>query len=327
MIISRTPLRVSLVGGGSDLAAFYNEEPGAVITTAIRKYIYITVNRKFDSRIRASYAVTENVDSVEQLQHELIRECMRKLNIDGGIEITSISDIPSQGTGLGSSSSYTVGLLKALYAYSNRYVGAERLAREACGSRSTPCTSRSASRTSIAAYGGLRPSASTRTARSSSIRWSARRRRVTPSSRSCCSSTPASRARPTRSWPSRRTTSPTGAGAGLRRLVQLADELRRARPATTSRPSADPARELAGQEGDGQRRQQHADRRLGERARAAGATGGKITGAGGGGFLLFYAPLDKHRAIMDALPELRRVTFGLEPHGSNIIYIEESEVV
>ena len=116
MIISRTPLRVSLVGGGSDLAAFYTHEPGAVVATAIRQYIYITVNAKFDSRIRASYSVTEIVDTVADIRHELIREALRKLNVDGGIEITSISDIPSQGTGLGSSSSYTVGLLKSLYA-------------------------------------------------------------------------------------------------------------------------------------------------------------------------------------------------------------------
>ena len=79
MIISRTPLRVSFVGGGTDLAAFYAQEPGAVVSTAIRKYIYITVNRKFDSRIRASYSVTEIVESVGDIQHELIRECLRKL--------------------------------------------------------------------------------------------------------------------------------------------------------------------------------------------------------------------------------------------------------
>ncbi len=132
MVISRTPLRISLIGGGSDLEAFYRHGPGAVVTAAIRKYIYVTINKKFDSRIRASYSVTEIVDSVGDLQHELIRECLKKLRIDGGIEITSISDIPSEGTGLGSSSSYTVSLLNALYAYTHRHVGAERLAREAC---------------------------------------------------------------------------------------------------------------------------------------------------------------------------------------------------
>src|SRR4026209_2473167 len=112
MIISRTPLRVSFTGGGSDLPAIHRHEPGAVLSTAIKKYIYITVNRKFDHRIRASYSITEIVDSVDELKHELIREALRVVGVDSGIEITSISDIPSQGTGLGSSSTYTVGLAK-----------------------------------------------------------------------------------------------------------------------------------------------------------------------------------------------------------------------
>ncbi|HLN12413.1 MAG TPA: GHMP kinase, partial [bacterium] len=132
MIISRTPLRISFAGGGSDLPAFYRREPGAVVATAINKYIYITVNKKFDDRVRASYSITEMVDRADDLQHELIRETLRLVGISGGIEITSISDIPSGGTGLGSSSAYTVGLLHALHAYTGRHAGAKRLAEEAC---------------------------------------------------------------------------------------------------------------------------------------------------------------------------------------------------
>ena len=90
MIISRTPLRISFAGGGSDLAAFYRHEPGAVVSTAINKYIYITVNKKFDRKIRASYSVTEIVDSVDELKHELIREALHLVRLNGGIEITSI---------------------------------------------------------------------------------------------------------------------------------------------------------------------------------------------------------------------------------------------
>src|SRR5512140_2783591 len=100
MIISRTPLRISFAGGGTDLPAFYSSTPGAVVSTAINKYIYITVNEKFDRKIRASYSVTEMVDTPDQLKHELIREALKLVGVDGGIEITSISDIPSQGTGL-----------------------------------------------------------------------------------------------------------------------------------------------------------------------------------------------------------------------------------
>ena len=158
MIVSQTPLRVSFVGGGTDLREYYERRDTAgVISTAIDKYIYITVNKKFDHKIRASYSVTEMVDSVDELQHELIRAALTMVELDGGIEITSISDIPSQGTGLGSSSSYVVGLLNALYAYMGRHVGAERLAREACQIEIARCGKPIGKQDQyIAALGGIR---------------------------------------------------------------------------------------------------------------------------------------------------------------------------
>jgi D-glycero-alpha-D-manno-heptose-7-phosphate kinase len=156
MIISRTPLRISFAGGGSDLAAFYRHESGAVVSMAIDKYIYVTVNKKFDKQIRASYSVTEIVDHLDELQHELIREGLKIVGCNQGIEITSISDIPSQGTGLGSSSTYTVGLLNALYAFRGHYAGAERLAREACQIEIERCGAPIGKQDQyIAAYGGL----------------------------------------------------------------------------------------------------------------------------------------------------------------------------
>lgn len=132
MIISRTPLRVSFAGGGSDLRAFYQYEPGAVTSTAIQKYIYVTVNKKFDDSIRVSYSKTEMVDHIDDLKHGLVREAMKLTGIDKGIEITTIADIPSKGTGLGSSSSLTVGLLNALYAYKGAIKSRRTLAKEAC---------------------------------------------------------------------------------------------------------------------------------------------------------------------------------------------------
>lgn len=132
MIISRTPLRISFAGGGSDIEDYYKLNQGAVVSTAINKYIYITVNKKFDRKIRVSYSRTETVDNIDEIQHELVRESLRLLSIKSGIEITSISDVPSQGTGLGSSSSYTVGLLNALHAYKSEYVSSKTLAEEAC---------------------------------------------------------------------------------------------------------------------------------------------------------------------------------------------------
>ncbi|MEI6196916.1 MAG: kinase, partial [Verrucomicrobiota bacterium] len=99
MIISKTPLRMSFVGGGSDLAVFYREFGGAVVSTAIDKFVYVTVNRKFDEKIRISYSKTEEAKSVEKVKHPLVRESMKLLGIQGGVEITSVADIPGKGTG------------------------------------------------------------------------------------------------------------------------------------------------------------------------------------------------------------------------------------
>lgn len=121
MILSKTPLRMSFVGGGSDLPSFYRDEVGAVLSTSIDKYMYITVNRKFDGRIRLSYTRTEEVDNPEQIEHPLVQHALKMVGIEGGIEIAFLADIPSKGSGLGSSSSFTVGLLNLLYAYRNQY--------------------------------------------------------------------------------------------------------------------------------------------------------------------------------------------------------------
>ncbi len=132
MIITRTPFRVSFTGGGSDLREFYvNNGYGAVISTAIQKYIYIVIHPYFQSKIRIKYSRTEDVATVDEIQHPIVRECLRKVQIGTGIEIASFADVPA-GTGLGSSSSFTVGLLHALYAYKGKIVPKERIAREAC---------------------------------------------------------------------------------------------------------------------------------------------------------------------------------------------------
>src|SRR5437870_12822693 len=107
MIISQTPLRMSFVGGGSDLPVFYRRFGGAVVSTAINPSVYITVNKKFDHRIRVSYSKTEEAGSVDRIQHPLVREGLKRVGIDGGVEITSVADIPAKGSGLGSSSSFT----------------------------------------------------------------------------------------------------------------------------------------------------------------------------------------------------------------------------
>ena len=131
MIISRTPLRISVVGGGSDLPVFYRRFGGAVVSTSINQFVYVTINKKFDEKIRVSYSRTEEARTVDRIKHPLVREAMKLLHIQGGVEITSIADIPARGTGLGSSSSFTVGVLHVLHAYAERHASAEQLAREA----------------------------------------------------------------------------------------------------------------------------------------------------------------------------------------------------
>jgi D-glycero-alpha-D-manno-heptose-7-phosphate kinase len=131
MIITRTPFRISFVGGGSDMETFYSRSPGAVLSTSINKYMYISSHKFFfPGQIRVKYSETETVNHLDELKHPLLRESMRKTGVTGGIEISSIADIPS-GTGMGSSSSFTVGLLHCLYAVKRQYVTHEQLAREA----------------------------------------------------------------------------------------------------------------------------------------------------------------------------------------------------
>jgi D-glycero-alpha-D-manno-heptose-7-phosphate kinase len=313
MIISRTPLRISFVGGGSDLPAFYHQEGGAVVSTTINKYIYITVNPKFDDKIRASYSRTEIVDHVGELKHELIREALKLVRIDRGIEITSISDIPSRGTGLGSSSTYTVGLLNALYAYRNYFAGAERLAREACIIEIERCGKPIGKQDQyIAAYGGLKFICFNS---DGSVF-------IDPV---VCAPETRKRLQEGLREQSHNTLTDKEKRTSLRRMVALAEQMRDAL-----------LRNDLGGFGEVLHAGWIEKRKLAsgitkpcidewyERARAHGAIGGKILGAGGGGFLLLYAPPERHPEICEALPELRPIDFCFSQQGSKLIYVEEN---
>ena len=132
MIVVQTPLRVSFLGGGTDFEDFYTNHGGAVLSTTIDKCVFIIVKERFDNLICANYTKRETVEEVSQLQHELVREALKITDIKNGIEITTLSDIPAEGTGLGSSSSIAVGLLQALHTYRGELVTAKTLAEEAC---------------------------------------------------------------------------------------------------------------------------------------------------------------------------------------------------
>lgn len=134
MIITSTPLRMSFVGGGTDFENFYRQYPGRVLSTGINKFFYIMVNSRFDGMIKLSYTQTEIVENRSQIQHPLIKAALEETNIEKGVDIVSLADLPAQrtGLGLGASSSFTVGLLNALYAFSGKHVSAETLAEQAC---------------------------------------------------------------------------------------------------------------------------------------------------------------------------------------------------
>ena len=132
MIITRTPFRVTLGGGGTDLPSYYEKYGGFIFSFALNKYMFITVKRPFaDHLIRVKYNISETVEKLSELKHDIARECLTKLNITDSIDVVSMADIPA-GSGLGSSSSYTVGLLNALHTMRRDYIPLHDLAEEAC---------------------------------------------------------------------------------------------------------------------------------------------------------------------------------------------------
>jgi D-glycero-alpha-D-manno-heptose-7-phosphate kinase len=325
MIVSKTPLRMSFVGGGSDLPAFYQEEVGAVLSTSIDKYMYICVNKKFDGRIRLSYARTEEVEHRRQVEHPLVREALELVGIDGGIEIASMADIPSKGSGLGSSSTYTVGLLNALYAYRNQFASKEKLAGQACEIEINRCGEPIGKQDQYAAaYGGLnlirfhpddsvsvdpvicKPALLREMEDSTLIFFTGRTR-----SASAILADQSAAMKTT----DRRTL--------MRRMVQLAFEMKEQLESDTLDHFGDFLDEnwrLKAQLTDG-----ISDPQIDacySAGIANGALGGKLLGAGNGGFLMFYAPKDRHHAITTALSGLESVKFRFDRAGTQIVFYQ-----
>ncbi len=132
MIITRAPLRISLGGGGTDLPSYYSKYGGFILSAAIDKYVFINLNRlKIDDFIRLKYSKTEQVNTIQEIQHPLLREALRLTGVDSGLEIASMADVPA-GTGLGSSGSFLVSLLVALHTLKREHISTQDLAEEAC---------------------------------------------------------------------------------------------------------------------------------------------------------------------------------------------------
>ena len=321
MIVTQTPLRVGLVGGGTDLPAYYREHGGRVLNAAIDKYVYVIVKQRFDDDIYVNYSKKEIVSSVQDIQHELVREAMYMAGVTGGVEITTLADIPSAGSGLGSSSSVTVGLLHALFAYQGRQVSAEELAERACAIEIDRCRKPIGKQDQYAAaFGGI-----------CDIHFGPGDRVFVDAIR-----IPS---------PLRRRLQGelllffTGITRNANTILgeqtaNIADRL----------PQLAQLRDLAGEAASGLRegdidalgvalnKSWQAKRMLAtgvsssqideavEAALSAGATGAKVTGAGGGGFLLVVCPLEAQRSVRDQLMGMKELPIKLEPLGSRVIF-------
>jgi D-glycero-alpha-D-manno-heptose-7-phosphate kinase len=329
MIISRTPLRISLVGGGTDLPDFYEEHGGAVVSTTVDKWIHVIVARRFEGDIRVSYSQTEIVDKASDVQHELVREALRVTGIPRGVDIMTLADVPAQGTGLGSSSTVTVGLLNALYAFQGVYKSPVRLAEEAATIEIEVLGKPIGRQDQYAAavggfnlieflphHGGVRveplihpPGTLKRLHRSLMLFYTGRQR-------------PASQV-----LQEQKAAVQNGrAVAALQTMRDFAYELRE---------------RLGTGEVDAVGRLLHENWLLKkglvdnisntdvdgwyERALDAGATGGKILGAGAGGFLLLFAPPDRQDRIRNALPALREVPLRLAARGTHIAVVDDAQ--
>lgn len=328
MIGTRTPFRISFAGGGSDLRSFYCRQPGCVLSTSINKYMYIMIHPFFDQRIQVKYSRTELVNSIAHIQHPIVRVALDQFGLEG-IDINSIADIPA-GTGLGSSCSFTVGLLHALFAYTGKFASKEQLAKNACHIEidilKDPIGKQDIY---AAAYGGLnlitfypdetvqvepvimpqgkqtmlvenlmllylggsRPAGNILAEQQENIH---------------CDQRKADR---------------------VKRMAELARQLRESLVngnVDDMGPILDEnwqlKKQLSTQISD------HWIDACYEKAKQNGATGGKLLGAGGGGFLLLYCEKQHQEKLRACLGELRDMKFTFDSFGTQVIYYEENKV-
>lgn len=321
MIIVQTPLRISLFGGGTDFREFFETEGGCVLSSAIDKYIFVVIKARFDDKIRVGYTQTEMVDHPHQVQHELAREALVLTGIEHGIEIGTLGDIPSAGSGLGSSSTVTVGLLHAMYSYHGDLVGAEKLAQEACHIEIERLKKPIGVQDQyIAAYGGLRfiefgPGSEVRTRRlliSDDVRRSLNENLmlfftgVTRQSSTVLTEQKSNiddRLETLGAMKAQAREAYRRLQAGdVDSIGELLDQAWRLKKQLASRISNGALDEMY------------------RAAREAGAIGGKISGAGGGGFLLLYCPHKYQSRVRQTLSGLQELPFRLENDGSKVIF-------
>jgi D-glycero-alpha-D-manno-heptose-7-phosphate kinase len=326
MVISKTPLRTSFVGGGSDLPSFAEPYGGAVVTTAIDKYVYVVVNERFEDEIRVSYSETEIVETASLIKHELIREALATVGVTSGVEVVTIADIPGGGTGLGSSSAVTIGTLNALFAYKGVHKWPEELASLAARIEIDVLEKPIGAQDHYAsALGGLRlirfgPG---RTVRSETLFLTDDVRSELDSSLLMFYTGRQRSAGSVLTGIQESVKRESATRAVLTEMRDLALELAEALQTNADvrvfgeflHRNWELKRQLPGVS------MNRIDRWY-EGARSAGAVGGKLLGAGGGGFLLFVVPRECQESVRAALGTLREVSIGLESRGSRIVRID-----
>lgn len=323
MIITQTPFRISFVGGGSDLEAFYSQSTGAVLSTSINKYMYISSHKFFEEdKIRTKYSQTETVSSVKELKHPILRTALEKFDISGGIEISSISDIPG-GTGMGSSSSFTVGLLHNLHVTKNLYASKETLGKEACEIEIDILKEPIGKQDQYAAaYGGLNVIefhknglVTVNPVYLSADNYNALQDNL------CLYYIGNQRSASSILSEQKKNTSQADKFNTLQNMVKLVYELRD----VLMKGNLDSFGHIMHE--NWMMKQQLASgitspliNELYETAMKNGALGGKLLGAGGGGFMLFYCPKEKQKKLDEALHKVRRFDFKFEQEGSKLIH-------
>jgi len=320
MIIIQTPLRISFAGGGTDFRGYYCREGGCVVSTAIDKYIYVIIKDRFDRNIRIGYSRTEMVDSIEQIEHELVREAMKKVGISYGIEIATMADIPSEGSGLGSSSAVTVGLLHAMYTFKGQLVTPGQLAREACEIEidilGKPIGKQDQY---IAAYGGLRR-IDFNADETVSAKWvpmpEESKRRFGESLMLFYTGI-------TRKADTILSQQKDNIASKLETLDKMRSQAHEIYEALENGNLNRIGRVM---DAGWRHKKQLADNISNasinayyEAALDAGAVGGKVAGAGGGGFLLLFCPPDRQAEVRRALSGMRELPINLERDGTKVI--------
>jgi len=329
VIISRTPFRISFFGGGTDYPAWYETHGGAVLSTTIDKYCYLTCRYLppfFDYRYRVVWSKVENCQKTSEIEHPVVRCLIDHLAIERGLEVHHVGDLPAR-SGMGSSSAFTVGLLHALHAMEGRMVSRQELMQEAIYAEQVLLQETVGSQDQAsAAFGGLNkitfaPGGQIQVAPV-----------VLPAGRvaSLDSHLMLFYTGIVRTASKVATTYVHGLSAKrrqLRILRHMVDEsielLAGDRPIADFGELLDEAWSVKRSLGPGISTNDVDD--LYTRAKEAGAIGGKITGAGGGGFLLLFVPPARQQAVLDALPEVVHVPFGFESQGSQVIFYEQEE--